>query len=77
MELSETDQDPLLKVDKVAKTITHSFHCLDRIVNPFNDARGHPMNEVVQDIFFPIIEHIQKVIQMLVINFPSRFHPSF
>lgn len=47
VELSEADQDPLLKIDKIPKSVTHAFHCLDRIVNTFNDARGHPMREVV------------------------------
>ena len=47
VELSEADQDPLLKINKIPKSVTHAFHCLDRIVNTFNDARGHPMREVV------------------------------
>lgn len=47
MDLSETYQDPLFKIDKVAKTVTHSLHRLDRIVYPFNNARGHPMSKVV------------------------------
>lgn len=47
VELSETNQDSLLKIDEVPKAVTHAFHCLDRIVDPFDDARGHPMSEVV------------------------------
>ena len=41
MELSETDQDPLLKIDKNPKSVIHVFQCISRIVNHLNDARDH------------------------------------
>ena len=47
MELGETDHDPLLKIDKVTKPITHAFHCFDGIVNTFDDARRESMREVI------------------------------
>ena len=47
MDLSETYQDPLLKIDKVAKTVAHPFHCFDRIVNTLDNAGRESMSEVV------------------------------
>ena len=47
MELGEADQDSLFKVDKIPKSVTHAFHCLDRIVNALNDTCGHPIYKVV------------------------------
>ena len=47
VELGEADQDSLFKVDKIPKSVTHAFHCLDRIVNALNDTCGHPIYKVV------------------------------
>ena len=47
VELGEADQDSLFKVDKIPKSVTHTFHCLDRIVNALNDTCGHPIYKVV------------------------------
>lgn len=47
VELGETDQHPLLKTDKVAKTVTHSFHRFNGVVNPFDKAGRESMREVV------------------------------
>lgn len=47
VESSETDQDSLLKVSKITKTVTHTFHCFNRVVNAFNNAGREAMNEVV------------------------------
>jgi hypothetical protein len=47
VELGKTDQYPLLKVDKVAETITHPFHGFDGIVNPLDHARGEAISEIV------------------------------
>ena len=58
VELSKADQDSLLKVDKVSKSVTNAFHCLDRIVNAFDDACSHSIDKVVQDVFFPVIQHV-------------------
>ena len=47
VESSETDQHSLLKVSKITQTVTHSFHCFNRVVNAFNHACCEAMNEVV------------------------------
>lgn len=35
MELSEANQDSLLKIDKIPKAVTHAFYCLNRIFDAF------------------------------------------
>ena len=47
VELGETDKHPLLKVGEIAKTVTHTFQCFDRIVNAIDDARRESMREIV------------------------------
>ena len=47
MELGETDQYSLLKVAKVAETITPPFHGFDGIVNPLDHAHGEAISEIV------------------------------
>ena len=75
MELGETDQDPLFKVDKVAKTVAHPFHCFDRIVNTLDNAGRESMSEVVQYILLPVIEHIEELVQMFILHLLGIFHP--
>ena len=47
VELSKTEQHSWLKVDKVAKTVTHPFYCFNRVVHPFDHARCESMSEVI------------------------------
>lgn len=50
VELGRTDQDPLLKVDKITKPIAHAFDCFNGVFNSFNDAGRDSMNKVIQYI---------------------------
>ena len=47
VESGEADQDSLLKVSKIAKTVTHSFHCFNGVVNPLDHTGCEAMNEIV------------------------------
>ena len=62
MELGKTDQDPLLKVDKVTKPVAHAFDGFNGVVNSFNDAGRDSMNKVIQYIVFPMIEHTKEFV---------------
>lgn len=64
MELGETDHYPLLKVDKVTKPITHTFHCFYGIVNTLNDAGCESMSNLISNlsIQFLKIENLLRLI---------------
>ena len=47
MEPSKTEQHPLLKIDKAAKTVTHPFYCFNGVINLFDNAGRESMSKVV------------------------------
>ena len=47
VELGKIHQHSLLKVGKVAKTVSHAFHCFYRVVNSLNNTRRDAMGKIV------------------------------
>ena len=75
MELGETEQHPLLKVDKVTKTVTHPFHCFKGVVHPLDPTRRESMSELVQYRVFPVVDPTQEWIQIFIVHIPGFFYP--
>ena len=75
MELGKIHQHPLLKVGEVAKAVAHAFHCFYGVVNSINNTRREAMGKIVQYTILPVIERIEKFIQMLIVHSPSFFYP--
>ena len=51
VELGKTKQPSLLKIDKVTKTVTHTFHFFNGVVNPLDNTRRESVSYTHLDVY--------------------------
>ena len=71
----EAQEYSIFEILKVAKTKTHSFDSLDRVVDAFNNTGRKTISEIIEHVIFPVVESFEKIIEVLVVWFLGIFDP--